>query len=391
MAEFLAISGQEPLITNRSFREYRVVARHAESAVICSLVLEPADGAPVSRYKPGQYLIFRFQLNGQSVLRHYSVSSYSESPEYLRISVKHEKAPIGQSVPDGVGSSFLHTEVQVGDILSAVGPVGEFTLSEDSTRPVVLMSGGVGVTPLLSMLHRLARSSQRPVYFIHACENGSLHAFADEVLALAAQREGVQVYFCYRTPSLADTQSVRHQASGLLTREQLQSWLPLDDYECYLCGPSGFMQSNYGLLRSLGVVQERIHYEFFGPATVLEETLTHPETLSAVEAVGGVAPEVVCANEEQTVASASSAQVVTFLPDGHQAVWHEECESLLVLAEEAGCSPDYNCRSGLCNTCMCTLESGEVYYFEEPLDRVPEGKVLLCCARPKGAVVVNLG
>jgi ferredoxin len=216
---------------------------------------------------------------------------------------------------------------------------------------------------------------------------------------LVAQRDGVQLYFCYRNPTEDDEQAGLHHVAGLITREQLQRWLPLDDYEFYLCGPGGFMQSNYGVLRSLGVARERIYYEFFGPATVLENTLAgdveasvvQPETGPAVLGGGATAsasaPESLAAVDEIVT---DVTQTVTFLPDGRQAQWHEDCPSLLDLAEETGLSPDFNCRAGLCNTCMCTLVSGEVDYFEEPLDPVPEGKVLLCCSRPRGPVAVEL-
>jgi ferredoxin len=149
----------------------------------------------------------------------------------------------------------------------------------------------------------------------------------------------------------------------------------------------------------LGVARERIYYEFFGPATVLENTLAgdveasvvQPETGPAVLGGGATAsasaPESLAAVDEIVT---DVTQTVTFLPDGRQAQWHEDCPSLLDLAEETGLSPDFNCRAGLCNTCMCTLVSGEVDYFEEPLDPVPEGKVLLCCSRPRGPVAVEL-
>jgi ferredoxin-NADP reductase/ferredoxin len=330
------------------------------------------------------------------------VSGDPDCTDRLRISVKHEKAPAGSSVADGLASSYLHQQVQPGDVLSAAGPMGEFVLDESSQRPVVLLSGGVGQTPLLAMLHRLLKRSQRKVYVIHACDNSVVHAFADEMRELVAQREGVQLYFCYRNPTEHDEQAGLHHVAGLITREQLQRWLPLDDYEFYLCGPSAFMQSNYGVLRSLGVARERIHYEFFGPATVLENTLADDGAASAVQDQVQPAPSSrvdanvleldspVEAVRGAATAAEDAAQTVTFLPDGRQAQWHEDCPSLLDLAEETGLSPDFNCRAGLCNTCMCTLVSGEVDYFEEPLDPVPEGKVLLCCSRPRGPVAVEL-
>ncbi|MGG5151282.1 2Fe-2S iron-sulfur cluster-binding protein [Alcaligenes aquatilis] len=382
---------------SRRFRDYRVLEKRRESDVITSFVLEPVDGV-VPPYQPGQYLVFRLEIDGQTVLRNYSVSGDPDCTDRLRISVKHEKAPAGLNVADGVASTWLHQQVQPGDVLSAAGPMGEFVLDESSQRPVVLLSGGVGQTPLLAMLHRLLKRSQRKVYVIHACDNSTVHAFADEMRELVAQRDGVQLYVCYRNPTEVDEQAGLHHVAGLITREQLQRWLPLDDYEFYLCGPSVFMQSNYGVLRGLGVARERIHYEFFGPATVLENTLvgdvaasagqSEAQTVAASSATANTAEPQSSAVVDETATDA--IQTVTFLPDGRQAQWHEDCPSLLDLAEETGLSPDFNCRAGLCNTCMCTLVSGEVDYFEEPLDPVPEGKVLLCCSRPRGSVAVEL-
>lgn len=392
-----ASSASTEATANRRFRDYRVLEKQRESEVITSFVLEPVDGV-VPPYQPGQYLVFRLEIDGQTVLRNYSVSGDPDCTERLRISVKHEKAPAGSSVADGLASSYLHQQVQPGDVLSAAGPMGEFVLDESSQRPVVLLSGGVGQTPLLAMLHRLLKRSQRKVYVIHACDNSAVHAFADEMRELVAQREGVQLYFCYRNPTEDDEQAGLHHVAGLITREQLQRWLPLDDYEFYLCGPSAFMQSNYGVLRSLGVARERIHYEFFGPATVLENTLAGDVAASVVQPETGPAvlgSATASASEPESLAAvdvtaADATQTVTFLPDGRQAQWHDDCPSLLDLAEETGLNPDFNCRAGLCNTCMCTLVSGEVNYFEEPLDPVPEGKVLLCCSRPRGPVAVEL-
>ena len=375
---------------SRQFRDYRVVAKQNESQVITSFVLEPMDGEPILSYQPGQYLVFKFVVDGQSILRNYSVSGDPDALNQLRISVKHEIAPVGLSVPDGLGSSHLHTQIQVGDVVQAAGPLGDFYLDESSERPVVLLSGGVGLTPMLSMLHRLGNKTSRHVHFIHACENGDMHAFGPEVLELASRRPGVKALFWYRSALAHDKQRPWPYTDGILTKEQLQQHLPLDDYEFYLCGPSGFMQANYGLLRQLGVVADRIHYEFFGPATVLEQTIAAEVSAPAVTLTEEPVLTAAAEQPAQEMNDKDTGSGITFLPDGRQAQWQEGCESLLVAAEAAGLSPDFNCRSGLCNSCMCTLVSGEVDYFEEPLDEVPEGKVLLCCARPKGAVVIEL-
>lgn len=370
------------LAANRAFLDYQVVAKTKESDVITSFTLAPVGGVAVPSYRPGQYLVFRLAVNGATVLRNYSVSGDPADTQVLRIAVKREPAPSGTAWPAGMGSNHLHDDVEVGDVLSAVGPMGDFVLSEDSERPVVLFSGGVGLTPMVGMLHRLVASSSRRVFFIHACENGKVHAFADEVRKLAGQRAGVSVHFCYREPTAADTASQGFHSQGLIGREQIQAILPLDDYDFYLCGPSPFMQANWRLLRGLGVAKQRIHYEFFGPATVLE---TEDESVPALMSASEPASEL-----PGPIDDAQADAQVCFMPSATKMAWSDECASLLELAEQAGLSPDFNCRAGLCNTCMSTLVSGEVDYFEPPLDEPPQGRVLLCCSRPVGPVVIEL-
>ncbi|TAL91348.1 MAG: 2Fe-2S iron-sulfur cluster binding domain-containing protein [Candidimonas sp.] len=395
--------------SNRAFRDYTVLAKVSESQVITSLVLAPASAGEVPAYRPGQHLIFRLNVAGEKILRHYSISGDPAGHGTLRVSVKREPPPRAQpGLPPGAGSGHMHDHVQVGDTLTAAGPVGDFTLAEDSERPVLLLSGGVGLTPMMCMLHRLVQSSNRPVYFVHACENGDVHAFADEVTALARQRPGVCVHFCYREPTVLDQEQHRFHSTGLIRREILQALLPLDDYEVYLCGPPAFMQANWRLLRGLGVTADRIHYEFFGPATVLEtdQDMSDSVPLAGKAGIEGAAAPLVAAADHEIATDASlgpkvSASVesggnesgaiqVKFGPSGITVPWDPHCPSLLDLAEQAGLSPNYNCRAGLCNTCMSTLVTGDVDYFEPPLDPPPEGKVLLCCSRPVGSVVIEL-
>lgn len=244
----------------QGFKAWRVIEKTPESAVITSFVLAPQDGPAPMDFRPGQFLTVRLVLgDGTRVLRNYSVSALTDNPLQVRISVKREPAPFDrQDLPAGQGSNHLHDGVRVGDVLDIAGPSGTFVLDEQSPRPVVLFSGGVGLTPMLSMLHRLSGQSMRPVHFLHACENGAVHGFRDEVLALADRRPGIEVHFCYRNPSEADRD--RFHSQGLISRQTLQSLLPLDDYDIYLCGPRLFMQANWRLLRSLGVARERIHY-----------------------------------------------------------------------------------------------------------------------------------
>lgn len=367
----------------RGFNSYRVIGKKQESAVITSLLLATVEPATVPTFIPGQFLTVRLAVeDGVTVLRNYSLSGDAQNASHLRISVKRESAPAGRpDLPPGRGSNFLHDQVRVGDLLEIAGPTGAFILDQDSKRPVVLFSGGVGLTPMISMLHWLSRNSTQPVYFIHACEDGSVHAFRDEVLELAGRRPGIHVHFCYRSPSPDDCERGAFHCQGLISREILQTLLPLDDYEVYLCGPPPFMQANWRLLRGLGIGAERIHYEFFGPATVLEEERDQAPR---------PAPSAAMAAAELASDLEGDRPTVQFLPSGTRVVWDPSCHSLLELAEQAGLAPAFNCRTGICNTCHVGLRQGQVEYFEEPLEAPANGSVLLCCSRPIGTVTLDL-
>ena len=367
------------------FKRFRVARRTRESESIVSFELVPAEGGLPPGFIAGQFIIARIALlSGEVALRNYSLSSDPADSSHWRISIKREPAPATRpDLPAGRVSGYLHEQVTVGDEIDLAGPAGGFTCDESSARPVVLLSGGVGLTPLVSMLHRLSAASSRRLYFIHACENGAVHAFCDEVRALATGRPGIDVHMCYREPRDEDRAAGLYDSEGLVTRETLQALLPLDDYEVYMCGPAAFMQANWRLLRGLGVARERIHYEFFGPATVLEDdsgerqdATPASERLARTTAVSTTGPD--------------AAITVRFHPAAAALPWDPSCHSLLELAEQAGFAPAFNCRIGICNTCVTPLVEGLVEYVEAPLEPPVAGKVLLCCAQPLTAVTLAL-
>ncbi|MEE9099204.1 FAD-binding oxidoreductase [Pseudomonas nitroreducens] len=366
---------REPTPAAKGFARFQVTGKVQESASITSFVLRPAMNDAHVEFRPGQFIMVRIpQPGGPEVLRAYSLSGDPDDHSQLRISVKHELPPAHlPDLPAGIGSSFLHHAVEIGGELDIAGPSGEFVLDESSERPVLLFSGGVGLTPMVSMLHRLATRSARPVYFIHACENGAVHALREEVLELASTRAGIVVHFCYRVPTAEDLERGHHHSCGLVSRETLQALLPLDDYDVYLCGPRPFMQANWRLLRGLGVDRARIRYEFFGPATILEAD-------EAPTAPAPVKPQPLLDGE----------LTVRFEPSGRSVAWDASCPSLLEFAEQAGFAPPFSCRAGLCNSCLTPLLSGSVEYSEAPLEAPEPGQVLLCCARPTAPVVLDL-
>lgn len=340
---------------------YRVIAKLRESSLITSFHLAPVQGK-LAPFKPGQFLVFRLTVDGAEVIRNYSLSGPPDPQGHYRISVKREEA--------GAISRHLHDGVQVGDVLHADGPRGAFVLDEASPRPVVLLSGGVGLTPMVSMLHRLA-ASQRRTLFLHACQSGEVHALRDEVGALVAAHPHLSAHYIYATPSQTDRDNGLFHDEGMITRAVLQRLLCLDDYDVYLCGPPPFMQAIYALLRDLGVAKERIAYEFFGPATVLGGAVAATVAPAPAAAVGGQLQ-------------------VEFRKSGLVTQWTGAADSLLDLAESMGLSPDFSCRAGVCSTCKSQIISGDVAYFEEPLDEMQAGEVLLCCSRPTTSVVLDL-
>jgi ferredoxin len=194
------------------------------------------------------------------------------------------------------------------------------------------------------------------------------------------RRPGITMHFCYRFPTEEDIASAGFHSRGMISREVLQSILPLDDYDIYMCGPPAFMHANYRLLRGLGVPKERIRYEFFGPATVLDPDEAAAPAVSPVEPLPSV---------EGGALQEEGVQVI-FRKSGKTAVWDDKAKSLLDFAESLGIDAPFSCRAGVCSTCLSTLVRGDVEYFEEPLSEPGPGEVLLCCSRPKTTVEVDV-
>ncbi|MYZ52672.1 NO-inducible flavohemoprotein [Malikia spinosa] len=239
----------------RGERAFRVTRKQAESSVITSFYLSPVDGGPVIAHQPGQYIGLRLVLDGQEQRRNYSLSSVANGIE-LRISVKRE--------PGGRVSEHLHDQVAVGDVLQLFPPAGNFVL-RDGDKPLVLISGGVGITPTLAML-QAALETERAVHFIHCARDRASHAFRDTVDGLAARHPQLQRFYCYDQADAAD----QVDAVGLLDQQCLADWLPASrDLDAYFLGPKPFMALVKRQLKALGVPEAQTHFEFFGPAAAL--------------------------------------------------------------------------------------------------------------------------
>lgn len=358
-------------------REFVVTRRQAESETITSFYLAPRDGDPLHPYQAGQFLTFELAISGSGgpLVRTYSLSD-SPDRDYYRVSVKREPAPRDRpDAPPGLASGYFHDHVNEGAVLRVGPPRGRFVLDVDGVRTLVLLSAGVGLTPLLGMLNAVvARGSGRRVWFIHGARNGREHAFGVHVRRLATEHENIRAHIRYSAPRPDDVEGRDYDSRGRVDLELLKQLLPFDDYEFYLVGPPPFMQSLYSGLLSMGVVEARVHYEFFGPAAALTgESLPRDR-----------------ASTRDPRDELEGTCEVTFAQSGITAGWDPDCESLLDLAERNGLSPPYSCRAGICQTCMCGITEGEVEYLEEPLNRPKPGSVLMCVARPKTSVTVDV-
>ncbi|CAK9887546.1 MULTISPECIES: NO-inducible flavohemoprotein [Pseudomonas] len=241
----------------RGARAFKLVERVEESSEIVSFYFAPVDGGAILQAEPGQYIGLQLVIDGVEQRRNYSLSALSDAGQY-RISVKREAG--------GKVSNYLHEQFAVGDSINLFPPSGEFTLSE-SAKPLVLISGGVGITPTLPMLEA-ALESGRLVHFIHCARNGAVHAFRDWVDELAARHPQLKRFYCYAED---DGVSQPADAVGLLSADQLGQWLPQErDVDAYFLGPKAFMASIKRHLKGLGVPEQQSRYEFFGPASALE-------------------------------------------------------------------------------------------------------------------------
>ncbi|WP_371931989.1 NO-inducible flavohemoprotein [Mesobacillus subterraneus] len=252
----------------KDFRPFIVANKVEESETITSFYLKPVDGKAIAFFKPGQYISVKLEIEGEEFthIRQYSLSD-APGKDYYRISVKKEA---GIETPDGKVSNYLHSSVEEGEVLQISAPAGDFFLDTKKDTPVVLISGGVGLTPMVSMLKTVAElQPEKEVTFIHAAQNGKVHALKDEVAATAAKAKVNSVVF-YDQPTEEDRKNSSFDVEGYITEDWLKKNVNLGQSDFYFCGPVPFMKAINAALKDLGVTEERIHFEFFGPMASLE-------------------------------------------------------------------------------------------------------------------------
>ncbi|CAG8865609.1 Flavohemoprotein [Pseudomonas fluorescens] len=248
----------------RGWRDFIVREKNQESEVITSFVLEPADGQPLVDFEPGQYTSVAVQVPtlGVQQIRQYSLSDTPNGRSY-RISVKREDATPGR--PAGYVSNLLHAEVNVGDHLKLAAPYGDFYIDVHATSPVILISGGVGVTPMISMLKRVLLSPSRQVVFVHAARNSSVQAMKQKLRSAADTHPNLKLFVFYDEALPTDVQGKDYDYPGQVDLPSISAQILLPDADYYICGPIPFMRHQHDVLMNLGVAESRIHYEVFGP------------------------------------------------------------------------------------------------------------------------------
>lgn len=356
------------------FRTFRVDRKVIEDGAqsIASFYLVPEDKSPLPAFLPGQFLTFRLDVpapdgTAAQIVRCYSLSDAPSAASY-RVSIKRVPAPVGSSFPPGRSSNHFHDQVQVGSTLQVRAPGGHFYIDR-SDAPVVLVGGGIGITPVLSMLNWcLAEQPGREVWLFYGVRNSSEVIQQSHLLALAAAHPNFRLRLCFSSPLPGDQPGKDFHHHGRVDVALFRAELSLKPYHFYICGPTPLMESLVAGLQTWGVPDSRIHYEAFGPASI------KPASGAAAVEPG---------------AAAHSDIVVTFAKSGKQLPWNPGMASLLDFAETHGVRVDSGCRTGSCGSCQTTIRSGEVAYGHPPDYDPDPGSCLLCSCTPKSSVILE--
>jgi len=350
------------------FRQLVVAAIDQEAADVLSLTMQSADGQPLPAALPGQYVVLRLPRapGDPPFFRSYSLSGPASTERY-RISVKLE--------PNGAAGSYLREHVRVGDSLDVSSPRGSF-IPQSGERPVVLLSAGIGATPVLAMLHALAAvHATRQVLWLHAARDRQHHPFGAEVRRLMSVLTHGRSYVCYSRPGSGDQMGRDFDATGHLSRSVFDEVGLPREADVYLCGPTRFMADMKGALAASGVARERVHVEIFNGS----ESMT-PGVVTAAARAPHVPKD-----------DADTGPLVSFARSGIAAHWKGSAyQSILELAEACDVPVRWSCRTGVCHNCESGLVSGAVTYGPQPLEKPADGNLLVCCSQPTRDVVIDL-
>lgn len=352
------------------YRKFRLEGKVLEAESVCSFYLAPHNGRPLPPFLPGQYLTFRLAIPGQprEVTRCYSLSDSPDHTDYYRVTIKRLPPPpnVAGGRP-GVASSHFHDHLQVGDFLDVKAPSGHFHLDVEHRGPAVLIGGGVGVTPVLSMLNYIASApGNREAWFFYGVRNGREHVMKEYLREIAAQHQNIRVVVCYSDPLPEDRAGVDYDYAERVSVELLKRVLKVSNFDFYICGPPPMMETLTRDLGAWGVPENRVHFEAFGPASVKK-----------------------IARAAQPAAADAPGAELNFTRSAKKLVWTQGAGSLLEFAEANGIHIDSGCRAGNCGTCATAVRDGEFGYLSSPGAEVEKGSCLTCIAVPKSALSID--
>lgn len=356
----------------RTFKVERKVVEDGASSV-CSFYLKPEDGQPLPHFLPGQFLTFQLDIPNaagetKQITRCYSLSD-SPSYEHYRISIK--RAPASSDFPPGHSSNYFHDRVEVGTLLKVRAPAGHFHI-DHSNNPVVLIGGGIGITPMLSMLNwALTEQPGREIWLFYGVRNGRELVMKSRLETLAATHQNFHLHFCFSNPLPEEIAGRDFQHSCRIDVALLRTQLPLKPFHFYICGPTPLLESLVPALEDWGVPDALIHFEAFGPSSVKRR------------------PAATTTASAQIVPSTSDI-VVTFAQSGKQLQWQPSSANLLDFTESSGIAVNSGCRAGSCGSCQTTILSGEVAYTQPPEYDPEPGACLLCMCKPKTNVTLEV-
>ena len=352
-------------------RKFRVQVKVYESYDICSVYLVPHDGKPLPPFVPGQYLTFRLKLvdGNKPLVRCYSLSNSSFQRDFYRVTIKQLRAPPDRTdLAPGLSSSFFHERLKEGDILDVRAPAGQFCNDLSKHTPVVLVGGGIGLTPVLSMLSSICESgSQRETWFFYGVRNSDHTIMRGYLEGLARDHENVHLRICYSHPKDTDVKDRDYHYAEWVSVDLFKRVLPSSNYEFYICGPPPMMASLTSDLKEWGVPEKSIRFETFGPASIKKPR-----------------------GSEDAAGDSALRITVEFAKSGRMVNWNSDTRSLLDFALDNGVVMDYGCRVGKCGTCVTAIRSGEVEYFNEPDSPLDEGSCLTCVSIPKTNLVLDV-
>ena len=362
-------------LTWSGLRKFYIDQKVMEAKDTCSFYLKPHDHKSLPPFHPGQFLTFQLKVPGEAkpVVRCYSLSDSPTQRDYYRVTIKRlGPPPKNPDAPPGLSSSFFHQQLNEGDILDVRAPGGGFYLNEASDRPVVLIGGGVGLTPVLSMVNQICRTgSTRETWFFYGVTNRLEHAMYDHLAELGRNHDNVNIVVCYSRPNEEDREGEDYQHEGFVSVELFKKLLPSNNYEFYICGPPPMMEMVTNDLKEWGVPEADINFEAFGPASV--------KSKKPSAEVEGVEKE----------ASESGGFEIVFERSKKTLRWLPDSGSILDLAESNDIAMDFGCRAGSCGTCSTAVLEGEVKYLDNPDAGPKDGTCLACIAVPAGRLVID--